>query len=188
MEHEMSSNEIAQQLKKKQALFNTLSSRAIFYKESLRTLKKAKRGLIQSNVLKFILLFSTVFPLVTALSLAVAPDSRLTALLRDLMLSQFPTWSPTDLSVLVNSAIGLSILLAFTWGLCFLLKTRVTALQRAPKELADALTQLDDAVNEKEERVAERHLLREKVLKLSATLEEIDDHVEQERDWLQKSE
>lgn len=182
-------DEVAQRLEAKQDLLKSLNHRAICFQESLRTLKKARRGLIQSNIIRSVLFLALLYPLITALSLLIAPDSALSDLSSDLMNSQFPTWEPTDLWVLVNSSIAIFILLACTWGLCFLLKKRVAALQQAPKQLADLIAELDSVANEADQatadHLAERHALRQKVLDLSVTPEEMDHYLEQERPWLQ---
>ena len=169
-------------------LLKSLKIRASYYQESLKTLKKARRGLMQSNILRIALFLATLYPLVAVLTMLMAPNSALSTALRDLLISQFPGWNPADLWPLVNSAIGLFLLLLFTWGLYSLLKKRVTALQQAPQQLADALGELDSVTDKTNqappEQLAGRHELRDKVLNLTATPEEIVLHIEQEEPWL----
>ncbi len=179
---------IARQLKERQDLHASLNYRTTLFQGSQRTIRKAKRGLKQSNFFQGVMFLYTLYLIVAALANTVMPESTLAKVLLEQLMVQYPGWDSTDLSPLLYSIIGLCLLLAFTWGLCLILKMRIKGLQQVPEKMAEALATLDDlAEGASAEQMAERDILRSKLLDQRAQPEEVQEYLKRIKPWLDRS-
>lgn len=179
---------VARQLKKRQDLHASLNYRTTLFQGSQRTIRKAKRGLKQSNFFQGVMFLYTLYLIVAALANTMMPESALAKVLLGQLMAQYPGWDSTDLSPLLYSIIGLCLLLSVTWGLCLILKMRIKGLQQVPKKMAEALATLDElADGAPVERMAERDILRGKLLDKTAQPEEIQDYLKRIKPWIDQS-
>ncbi len=181
-------NIIAHQLKEKQELLSSLNYRMTLFQGSQRTIRKSKRGLKQSHFFQGVMILYTLYLLLAAASIIIVPESGLAEVLTAQLLAQYPGWDSTDVSPVIYSIIGLSLLIAFTWGLCLILKMRIKGLLQVPEKMAEALTGLDKlAAGAPKELTAERQMVRRKLLEGSAQPEEVQHHIDQMRPWVERS-
>lgn len=176
---------IAHQLKEKQELLSSLNYRMTLFQGSQRTIRKSKRGLKQSHFFQGVMILYTLYLLLAAASIIITPESGLAEALTAQLLAQYPGWDSTDVSPVIYSIIGLSLLIAFTWGLCLILKMRIKGLLQLPEKMAETLTGLDKlAAGAPKELTAERQVVRCKLLEGSAQPEEVQHYIEQMRPWV----
>ncbi|MCF6281055.1 MAG: hypothetical protein L3J28_02410 [Candidatus Polarisedimenticolaceae bacterium] len=181
-------DQAGQQLQEKQALLSSLNYRMALFQGSGRTIRKAKRGLKQSNFFQGVMFLYTLYLLLAALSISIVPESTLAGVLTSQLMAQYPSWNPAELSPLLYSILGLTLLLAFTWGLCLILKKRIRGLLQVPEKIAEALAGLDQlAKNAPAEHAATRQVLREKLLDATALPDEVQHHIEQMMPWVELS-
>jgi len=181
-------DQVARQLKERQDLHASLNYRTTLFQGSQRTIRKAQRGLKQSNFFQGVMLLYTLYLIVAAFTNIMMPESAFAKMLIGQLMAQYPGWDSTDLSPLLYSIFGLSLLLAFTWGLCLILKNRIKGLQQVPRKMAEALATLDElADGAPAERMAERDILCDKLLNETAQPEEIQAYIKRITPWLDLS-
>jgi len=179
---------IGRQLKEKQELLSSLNYRMTLFQGSQRTIRKAKRGLKQSNFFQGLMVLYTLYLLLAAASIIIAPESGLAEALTAQLLAQYPGWDSTDISPIIYSIVALCLLIAFTWGLCLILKMRIKGLLQVPEKMAEALAGLDKlAAGAPEEQMAERHIVSRKLLEKSAQPEEVQGYIDQMKPWIELS-
>jgi hypothetical protein len=183
-----SRDKIAHELKEKQAQLLSLDHYVSLFQSYQRSIRKSKRGLKQSNFFQTAMFLYTLYLLIAALSVIFMPESSLSKLLVESLIAQYPSWDSTDVSPLFYSIVGLSILMASTWGLSFVLKTRINGLVGVPKKMAEVLSGLDKlASGAPVEQVEVRQRLYRKLLDDIAQPEEVQNHVDEVRPWVEHS-